>query len=332
MKKNPYQLLGVSKNASQEEIKKAFRKLAIRFHPDKNPGDKKAEEKFKEIGEAYDILSDPQKRQKYDNPVFGQFEEHPWNRRARTAAWDASSYEELFRRAGFGFSFSRPKTKKSNNISINLFMTFQESILGKEVEIKFDKKVRDPSIPSKECPACGGTGQEKDDFGTFNFMAPCVECMGRGSVYSTKVESRKLKISIHPGMKNGQKIEIQNEGHQDQGTPGHLIIHIRVHPHEYFERVNDNIVLTIPISVFQAILGDEIVVPTINGKRVRLSIPPKTQDGKIFILKELGVPGKGDMWVKIALQMPDLTPTIVDKVSEIKEIVNPTNEPIPIKQ
>lgn len=333
-KRDYYEVLGVPRNASQEEIKQAFRRLALKYHPDRNPGDKEAEERFKEINEAYQVLSDPEKRARYDR--FGhagvQGEVHipqDWNELLRFFA-------DLFADLGMWERPGRPT--RGRNLTVNLTLNFEEAVFGttRQVQVQreepcptchstgFPPGVRPkvcstcngqgvvrqtrytfllgPVVEEQVCPACGGRGVE--------VVGVCPTCQGSGRV----LQYVTLSVTIPPGVENGTRLRVPGEGHVGErgGPRGDLIVRIRVKPHPYFYRQGDDLLVEVNINVAQATLGGDIEIPTLEGT-TRLSLPPGTQPGQAFRLKGLGVPredgSRGDLIVIIHVEIPrHLTP------------------------
>ena len=350
VKRDCYDVLGVDKNASKEEIKKSYRKLAIKFHPDKNPDNKGAEEKFKEATEAYEILGDDQRRRLYD-----QFGHEGVSSQAGgfQGFRNASDFEDLFGGfsdlfgsdifesffGGFGDMFGRPgrgartreRVARGSDIRYDVNLSLEEVAFGKKIEVQL---VRDEHCSKcagtgakdgsglDTCPSCGGTGQVSRTQGFFTIATTCSRCRGTGKVikdYCTVCKGsglnnkkRRIVLDIEPGFENGTVLRLQGEGNagQNSGPRGDLIIVVHEKPHQNFLRRGNDVVCQIPISVYQAILGANIKVPTLDGKTVRITIPPGTQSGKMFRLRKEGVPylkrrGRGDQLVKIIVKIPE---------------------------
>ena len=342
-KRDYYEVLGVPKGASKEEIKKAYRKLAIQFHPDKNAGNKEAEEKFKEATESYEVLSDDKKRQTYDQYGFAGID-------GMGGAHDYSSvfrdmdFEDIF---GGGFSnifdtffggSGRSKGRRGDystrgaDLQYNLDVSFKDAVFGSKVEISYKKNhtcdacggtgAKSGTV-KKTCSTCGGTGQVRRSSGFFSIATPCSTCQGEGFVIEnpcakcrgTGVERRtqKIKVTIPAGIETGKRINISGQGNagNNGGPAGDLYVYIQVKPHEYFERHGEDIYCLISISFTQAALGAGIYVNTLDDKNVKLKIPPGTQNGKMFRLREEGVPHlrnpnrRGDLYVKINVVVPE---------------------------
>lgn len=325
-----YKILGISRNANEEEIKKAYRKVAMQYHPDRNPGDKEAEENFKTASEAYEVLRDPQKREIYDHYGIEGLK--------GTGFTGFRGFEDIFASFGdifegfFGFGTSargRSRPRQGADLRYDLKISFYEAAFGKEGEIEIPKKAAcevcngtgsKPGTYPAQCPNCKGTGQTVRSQGFFTISAtcsqcygegkhiphPCKECRGAGWVKKTK----KIKIKIPPGVDTGSRLRIRGEGEEGErgGPPGDLFVFLFVEPHEFFVRDGDDIVCQIPISFSQAALGTEIEIPTLNGKK-NLSVPRGTENGEILKIKGEGFlkirgHGRGDLIVQIFVKTP----------------------------
>jgi molecular chaperone DnaJ len=333
-KRDYYEVLGVDKNASKDEIKRAYRKLAMQYHPDRNKSPD-AEEKFKEISEAYGVLSDDTKRAQYDR--FGH----------AGIDWRYSR-EDIFRDLGFGFGgfdsifdmfFGgrrrryKPGPRRGSDLRFDLEITLEQAARGLKTNIKLPRTETcpichgsraEPGTAPMQCPTCNGSGQvgytKRTPFGQFTSVTtcnrcrgegkiidkPCQECRGRGTIQRT----RKISVKIPPGVDTGSRVRISGEGEAGErgGPPGDLYVVIHVKPHEIFVRENDDILCEVPISFSQASLGDEIEVPTLDGK-AKIKIPAGTQTGTIFRLRGKGMPnlqgyGKGDQHVRVVVVTP----------------------------
>ena len=330
-KRDYYEILGVSQNASSEEIKKAYRKLALQYHPDRNPGNEESEEKFKEASEAYEILSDPEKRNLYNR--FG----HEGVK--RTGYTGFTGFEDIFSNFGdifedfFDFGSgnrrSRPGPRKGNDLSYEMKLSFMDAALGKEEEIKIDKwencKACDgsgmkPGTSPQTCPACEGRGVITQSQGFFSIRTTCSKCRGEGRIITDfckecngKGKSRKvknLKVKIPAGVDTGFRLRIPGEGEAGEkgGSHGDVYIIFRVSPHEFFEREGEHIFCQVPISYTQAALGAEIEVPTLNGSE-KIKVPEGTQTDTVFRLKRKGLPhlrgyGFGDQVIQVLVKTP----------------------------
>lgn len=324
--KDYYEILGVSRGASDAEMKKAYRRLAFQYHPDRNPGNKSAEERFKEINEAYACLSDPEKRAYYDQFGFAEGI-------GISPGFDfgfGDIFEDFF--GDFFDTFTgrkRPRPQKGRDLSYDLDITFEESVFGVEKVIQVPRWLTCPSCegsgskPGKEpllCPTCKGTGQRRFQQGFFTVSRTCGHCHGEGKIITDpcheckgkkKIErQRDISVKVPAGVEIGSRLRLSGEGELGRfgGPPGDLYIIINVKPHPIFERKGNNIYCRVPISFTIAALGAEIDVPTINGK-ANLRIPPGTQSGKILKLRGEGIPepkgnSRGDQIVEIIVEIP----------------------------
>lgn len=349
-----YEVLGVGRSASQQEIKSAYRKLAVKLHPDKNPGDKKAEEAFKEAAEAYSVLGDPDKRALYDQYGHAGLKGGPSINqdifREFSDIFGGSIFEDLF---GFGDLFgggrrSRSSVRRGSDFRYDLQITFEEAVHGTETRIRIPRPENcpeckgsgaAPGTTKSACTTCGGRGNIRYQQG---FMVvsrscgrchgtgqmipnPCKECSGVGQVQ----RERELSIKIPAGVDSGSRLRLAGEGEPGihGGPPGDLYVFLEVQEHPFFGRRHDDIFCEIPITFAQAALGAEIEVPTIEGKE-RLSIPEGTQSGTIFKIRGKGVPrlrghGRGNQLVAVRV----LTPTKLSK--EQRELLGRLGELTP---
>jgi len=330
-----YLVLGVQRNATPEEIKKAYRKLALQHHPDRNPGDKAAEEKFKEASDAYQVLSDPEKRQLYDR--FGIEGLKGAGYQGFGGSADIfSAFGDLFEDLlGFGSRRRNPsRTRQGPDLRYDLSLTFLEACLGKELDIEFDRPEacqscagtggKDGARPAR-CPSCQGRGQVLRTQGFLTVGTTCPKCRGEGLIITTPcaqcqgegriLAKRSVHVKIPAGVDNGSRLRLQSEGGEggNGGSPGDLYVFIHVEPHEFFQREDNNIVCEIPISFIHAALGADIHVPTLDGQRT-LSVPRGTQSGEVFVLRGEGIRnlrgyGRGDQYVRVVVRTPNnLTP------------------------
>ena len=343
-KRDYYEVLGLQKGASDEEIKKAFRKMAMKYHPDRNPDDKEAEEKFKEVNEAYGVLSDPDKKSKYDR--FGHAGVDP------SAGFGGGAggfggfggFEDIFDMftggGGFGGFGSFGGQQRRNNgprkgadLQKAISITFEEAAFGCKKEIEISKFVKcgtcngegtKPGTSKKTCPVCNGSGQvtsvQRTPFGQFQSVTQCGNCGGTGQVNESPCDdckgtgkvrkSVKIAVNIPAGVDNESVIPIRGEGEPgtNGGPNGDLYIVLSVKPHKMFKRNGSDLYLEIPISFDQAALGADITVPTLEGK-VSYKVPAGTQPGTTFRLKGKGVRNvrtdkMGDLYVKVNLEVP----------------------------
>jgi molecular chaperone DnaJ len=329
-KRDYYEILGVSRNADDSEIKKAYRQLALQFHPDRNPGDGTAEEKFKEASEAYEVLRDPEKRDLYDR--FG----HEGLRRTGFSGF--SGFEDIFTSFGdifedfFGFGGGRRRaagTRRGQDFRYDLTISFIDAAMGKQMEIEIERLETcgackgtgaQPGTKKENCPACHGTGQVTHSQGFFTLRTTCSRCRGQGFFIpkpctdcrgSGKVKKpRKIPLKIPAGVDSGSRLKVTGEGGEGErgGRRGDLYVILHVESHPFFERHEDDILCQIPISFIQAALGEEIEVPTLNGAK-KVTIPPGTQSGQVFTLRGQGIAhlhgfGRGDQHVQINVKVP----------------------------
>jgi molecular chaperone DnaJ len=338
-KRDYYEVLGVERNANAEEIKKAYRKQALKFHPDKNPGDKNAEESFKEVGHAYEVLSDPQKRAAYDQYGHDAFD--PRRRAGRGGgfhdpfevfreAFDGGGVEDIFEQF-FGGGSRRDPTgpERGSNLRYDLEIEFEEAANGCEREITLTKLDQcetchgsgaESGAQKKVCSLCGGRGQVISARGIFSVAQTCPRCNGAGRTIDKpcrkcqgvgRVErTRRKTIRIPPGVDTGTRLRSSGDGEAGLrgGPPGDLFVVLHVRAHSLFQRDGDDLVYDLPVSFVQAALGAEIEVPSLNG-RVPLRISPGTQTGQMFRVKGKGIQnaqgyGRGDLHVRVTVEVP----------------------------
>ena len=327
-KRDYYEVLGVNKGASAEEIKKAYRKAAMKYHPDRNPGDKTAEEKFKECGEAYEVLSDDSKRQRYDqfgfagvDPNYGAGGNGPYGAGGFSGFGDFGDLGDIFGEFFGGGSRSRASSqnapRRGENVMSHLELTFEEAAFGCEKEVA-TQRIENCAVCNgsgssdgviETCTQCGGRGQVRS---VQNFMGmqmqstttcpscngrgkmvknPCTTCKGKGKVRKTN----RVKVKIPAGVDAGQSVRVRGEGcvGSNGGVNGDLLVEIYIKRHAIFTRDEFDVLCEVPISFAQAALGAEIEVPTIDGK-VKYEIPEGTQTGREFVLRDKGIPEVGN--------------------------------------
>ena len=337
-KRDYYEILGVERHADEGELKTNYRKLALKYHPDRNPGDKESEEKFKEASEAYEVLRDPQKRNIYDQ--FG----HQGLEGSGFSGF--SGFEDIFSSFGgifeefFGFGsgrHSRSRTQRGADLRYDLTLSFMEAAFGTEQKIDLEKLEICPSCQGTKCEPgthpencrqCNGSGQVSRSQGFFTVRTTCYQCNGSGQIIPHPCKncrglgqvrvSKKVTVKIPGGVDNGSRLRLSGEGEAGtySGSPGDLYVFIHVEPHEFFERDNTNIICQINISFVQAALGDTVAVPTLNGKKA-LKIPKGTQPGDLFRFRGEGIPSlrngkRGDEIIQVLIK----TPTNLNKKQE----------------
>jgi molecular chaperone DnaJ len=361
-KKDYYEILGLKRDAKPEEIKKAYRRLARKHHPDVNPGDKASEERFKLTTEAHDVLSDPKKRKVYDR--FGEYSEHladaaargagPTTGRSAPAGFDftgfdwgttsspggagsagGSSFRDIFADL-FGSTGGkekeppRPQPQRGADIEMPLSLSFEEAIQGLTTNLTVNRSEQcsrcngagDIGGPVVECPTCKGSGQVQRAGGRLRFSQECPDCGGSGRRRTpcslckgkgTMPKTETVKVRIPAGVDTGSRVRIPGKGQGGRlgAQPGDLHIITNVGPHKYFTRKGDNIYVTVPITVPEAALGAKIEVPTVEGK-AQLRIPPGTQSGQRFRLRQRGAPSlrdpnaRGDQFVEVQVALPKM--------------------------
>jgi molecular chaperone DnaJ len=373
VKEDLYQILGVGKKATAEEIKKAYKKLARKYHPDVNPGDKKAEDQFKKISQAYSVLSDPTKRAQYDQygAIFGEgqtppgagqnvnfdFQGFDWSSAGGTSFGDI--FSDLFGAFRGGSSGGGKKTQtrtaearmpeRGQDILHPINIGFLDAIRGISTEIHMDRQVacgtckgtgNAPNSTPKECTECHGTGQVNRTRGYMKFSSLCPVCGGKGviqtpcSTCSGKGTIRKtenIRVNIPPGVDSGSKVRVAGKGHGGigGGPDGDLYLMVNVAPHPIFKREGDNVRLVIPVTVTEAALGSKIEVPTVDGSAT-MKIPPGTQSGQVFRLREKGAPSlrggtRGDQLVEVKLILPPVRDERSKEILRELERLNPIN-------
>lgn len=337
-KRDYYEVLGVNKGANDDELKKAYRKEAKKYHPDLHPGDKEAEEKFKEVNEAYEVLSNPDKRQKYD--AYGHAGVDPnFGAGAGAGGFGGFDFGDIFGDifgggfGGFGGGSRRNGPVRGNDVRQVVDVTFEEAVFGCKKKINISKQDTcatcggsgaKPGTSPVTCSKCGGSGQVRNQVRTpLGFMTnigtcpdcrgtgkiindPCRDCRGTGKVRKNVT----VEITIPAGADNGITMQLSGKGEPGErgGPPGDLLVTIRVRPHKLFRRDNTNLYLDMPITFVQAALGATVKVPTLDGT-VEYDIPEGTQSETVFKLRGKGVPeihgrGRGDLFVKVKVEVP----------------------------
>jgi molecular chaperone DnaJ len=340
-KRDYYETLGVSRSATDTELKAAYRKLAVRYHPDHNPNDSAAEDSFKEITEAYAVLSDTDKRQRYDTlgpAAFNGSGFGPGDFGSSIGDILEGFFDEVFGRRG--------QDRMPKDLRYNLELTFEEAALGTEKRVEYDRQElcercaghrADPSVSSPECTACRGRGEVRYQRGFFVASRPCSTCEGTGVRAEARCQrclgigtsgrKQSLSVKIPAGVEDGAVRSVRGAGEQTANGNGDLHVHIRVLPHPLFTRDGADIVCEVPVSFPQVALGAQIEVPTLEGK-VTMKLPAGTQSGKQFRLRGKGLPifggyGKGDELVSVVVEVPlDVTPrqrALLEALSEAME-------------
>lgn len=343
-KRDYYEVLGVQKGASPEEIKKAYRKLAVANHPDKNPGDKAAEERFKEATEAYEVLGDEKKRKAYDTYGFAGVDNMGGGQGYSRAYQD---FSDLFTGGGFGsifedlFNFGGGSTRRSGqrrsnqgqSLRYNIEVNLEDILEDTKKEFSYTHEIACPdckgtgasggSSSRKVCPTCNGTGQVRQSNGFFAMSSTCPNCGGEGYIIDNPCSScrgtgtvrkvQKLKVKIPAGIESGTDIYIPKMGNagKNGGPSGDLYVHVTVKPDRYYIRDGENLFVQIPISFTQASLGLDIKVKTLDNQNIKVTIPAGIQNGKLLRVKGQGLPiykgrpgQKGDMYIKIQIDTP----------------------------
>lgn len=362
MEKDYYKILGVERNASLADIKKAYRKLARKYHPDLNPGDKAAEERFKEIQQAYSVLSDPKKRSQYDRFGFvGDVPPGGGGYRTYSSGFEGFDFSDLgsasfrdFFESIFGGTSARRRAERRAQRGQDLHYTmkvgFEDVIHGLETRIKLNRMVTCPACngfgyvqrgTQRTCPACGGTGQQTIQRGIMRFSTTCTTCGGTGRIPGTEcatcggqgtvLRNELIRVRIPAGVNTGSKVRIAGKGNGGirGGPPGDLFITIDVSPHPLFRREGSNIYVKVPITVPEATLGAKIEVPTLYGK-TKIKIPPGTKSGQKFRIRGKGapVPGKsarGDQFVEVTIVPPPFNDERIREMMRELEQISPQN-------
>ena len=337
-KRDYYEVLGVDKNADEATIKKAYRTLAKKYHPDMNPGDKEAEAKFKEVNEAYDVLSDPDKKAKYDQYGHAAFDPSAGGGAGFGGFGDFGGFDindifSSFFGGASGGSTRRNGPVRGDDITVRLTISFEESVFGCKKEVSYNKiqKCADCSgtgaakgSSPKTCSACGGSGQvrvqQRTPFGIMQTQKTCDACHGTGKIIENKCPNcrgtgfvrvpKKLEVNIPTGIDDGQQLSLRYQGSDGMngGNAGDLNIIISVRPHSVFERDGDDLYCEVPITYAEATLGAEIEIPTLEGS-MKYTIPEGTQTGTVFTLRNKGVTRvnskvRGNLYITVVVEVP----------------------------
>jgi len=357
-KRDYYDVLGVEKNASADQIKSAYRKRAVKYHPDKNKGDKAAEDKFKEASEAYHVLSNSERKQNYDN--FGHAAFENGGGRGGFGNFDFSNhfsdiFEDFF---GEGFGGGGRRSRRSNNrgsdLRYDLSINLEEAFSGKKQDIKFSTSEKcdkcsgsgsKPGHSASTCSMCGGHGQVRSSQGFFTVQQTCPQCGGAGEEIThactscngqgKKQATKRLSVTIPKGVDDGTRIRLSGKGEAGSkgGSNGDLYLFINVFSHDLFKRSDENLFFECPISIADAALGTSIEIPTIDGGKAKIKIPAGTQSGKQLRLRGKGMPlmrgnDYGDLYVQVNTEVPiSLNAEQKELLEKFREIENEKSNP-----
>ena len=337
-KRDYYEILGVSNDASDAELKKAYRKMAVKYHPDQNPGDKEAENKFKEVNEAYEVLSDPQKKAQYDQFGHAAFEQGGAGGGFYGQGFDMGDLGDIFGSmfgfGGFGGGARKNGPRRGNDVGVNIQLTFEEAAFGctKEISVAILDECETchgtgakAGTYAETCPNCNGTGQERfvqqSMFGAVTSVRTCSRCHGTGKIVKDPCntckgagrvrKTKKYEVNIPKGIDNGQTIRLANKGEvgENGGGYGDLLVTVYVQPHRVFARKGFDVYCDVPISFVQAALGGEIVIKTIDGEQ-KYTVKPGTQPETVITLRGVGVPNlrnpkvRGNQVVTLKVKIP----------------------------
>jgi molecular chaperone DnaJ len=358
MKADYYETLGVGKGADEKELKSAFRKLAMQFHPDKNPGDVNAEHKFKEIGEAYETLKDPQKRAAYDRFGHAAFENGGMGGGGFGGGGGggfADIFEDIFgEMMGGGRQRRSGGRERGADLRYNMEITLEEAYAGKTAQIHVPTSITcdectgsgaKPGTQPVTCGTCGGSGRVRAAQGFFSIERTCPSCHGRGQIIKDPcpkcsgqgrvTEERSLSVNIPAGIEDGTRIRLTGEGEAGLrgGPSGDLYIFLSLKPHEFFQRDGADLYCKVPISMTTAALGGQFEVATLDGTQTRVKIPDGTQNAKQFRLKGKGMPvlrqpAMGDLYIQIAIETPqNLNKKQRELLEEFERVSSQDNSP-----
>ena len=358
-KRDFYDVLGINKSSSAEQIKAAYRKLAVKHHPDKNPDDKASEEKFKEASEAYHVLSDQERKQNYDNFGHAAFE-NGGGRQGGFGGFGGADFSDIFEDffgdfGGGGRTRGRKNTNnRGSDLRYDLTVSLEEAYAGKKQDIKYSTTEKcntckgngsKPGHSPGQCSMCGGNGRVRSNQGFFTVQQTCPQCAGSGEEITNpcndcngqgnKQTSKKLSVTIPQGVDDGTRIRLAGKGEAGSrsGSSGDLYLFINVNSHDLFKRSDENLFFECPISIADAALGTTIEIPTIDGGKAKIKIPDGTQSGKQFRLKGKGMPymrgsGNGDLYVQINTEVPiSLNKEQKELLEKFREIENEKSNP-----
>ena len=352
-----YKVLGVERKASQDEIKKAYRKLARKYHPDKNPGDAKAEARFKQVSTAHDVLSDPEKRKAYDRALANPFSGAGRGGTGQPG-FDAGGFgdilSDLFGQAGRGRGgggaggTSRTRAERGRDLEAEVSIGFEQAIAGAQVPISVPSYERCPTCGGTGakpgtapivCPRCNGRGIESEGQGLFSISQACSRCLGAGTIIESPCQTcngegrkravRRYRVNIPAGVREGSRIRLAGKGEpgRNGGPDGDLYVVTHVQASPVFTRKGDNVEVEVPLTLPEALRGAEIEVPTLEGRKT-LRVPPGTRPGSIQRLRgegppRLGKAGRGDIRYRFTLDLPDrLTPEQEAAVDDLAKVFN----------
>ena len=358
-KRDYYNVLGVNKNSTPDQIKTAYRKSAVKYHPDKNKGDKTSEEKFKEASEAYHVLSDKERKQNYDNFGHAAFENGAGGRGGFGNFDFSNSFSDIFEDffsdfSGSGGRRNRKTNFRGSDLRYDLSITLEEAYTGKKQDIKFSTSEKcntckgsgsKPGHDSGSCSMCGGHGQVRSSQGFFTVQQTCPQCSGTGEEITNpcndcggqgkKQTSKRLSVTIPKGVDDGTRIRLAGKG--EAGTKGagngDLYLFINVYSNDLFKRSDENLFFECPISIADAALGTSLEIPIIDGGKAKIKIPAGIQNGKQFRLKGKGMPymrgsGNGDLYVQVNTEVPvSLNKEQKELLEKFREIENEKSNP-----
>jgi len=358
-KRDYYDVLDVSKNSTPAQIKAGYRKQAVKYHPDKNKGDKASEEKFKEASEAYHVLSNQERKQNYDNFGHAAFENGGGGQNGFGNFDFSGSFSDIFEDFFSDFSGGRGRSRKNSNfrgadLRYDLSIDLEEAYSGKKENIKFTTSEKcttckgqgsKPGHDPTACSMCGGNGSVRSNQGFFTVQQTCPQCSGSGEEISNPCNncngsgknqtSKKISVTIPKGVDDGTRIRLAGKGEAGVkgGGNGDLYLFINVHSHDLFKRSEENLFFEYPISIADAALGTSLEIPTIDGAKAKIKIPAGTQTGKQFRLKGKGMPyirgsGNGDLYVQINTEVPiSLNSEQKELLEKFRKIENDKSNP-----
>lgn len=357
-KRDYYEVLGVSKTANSDEIKKAYRKLAMQYHPDRNPGNKEAEDKFKEATEAYEILSDAKKRAQYDRFGFqgvnSDYANSGFDFSSMFGGGGFSDIEDIFSSFFGGGRSSSSRQRRGRDIRYDITLSLEDAVFGKKTEIKLDKNDvcdvckgsgAEPGSQKVTCPTCNGSGEMRLSQGFFSVRQTCSRCGGSGSIINNPCKNcrgtgsvkkpKTISVNIPKGVEDNTQLRVSGEGEfVANGSPGDLYLMIRVAPHNKFLRDGIDLITEVGINIVQATLGDDIFITTLDNKKIKLKIPAGTNSGQVFKLKGNGAYHinrniRGDLLVIVNIDVSKKLSSEEKKLySELRKIISNNSEPV----